>query len=764
MKHFLFGTATVLLLTGVSSSLPRQEEPVPEPAPEPEHGLILTPKAARAAGLESLRTFLEREGVPGPDPADLDKIIRHPQAAIALGKALFWDMKVGSDGVMACGSCHYHAGADNRTRNQINPGEARVLNERDGDTRGFSAAGSASDIGFEIAEPNSLLRRDDFPFVRDIGDGDNVIDLGWVLEPAPGNSNDVAGSSGVRRGTFTRAMRGEDTDQGTVEFEPVFSRGKTSFRQVTGRNAPSVINAVLNFHNFWDGRANNHFNGQDPFGEASEDARIWVSFQEGIQDWKVDLENSSLASQAVGPPLSGVEMSLRGREFRDIGRRVIPRQPLAEQEVAETDSVLGPIRHPSGYGLKYSYQQLIMVAFQPWLWQTKQRLYFPPEGGEAQVVAPGYTPAADTYHLAEANFALIFGLAIQMYESTLVSDDTPFDRWLAQEGKPRYVEGFGRDEVAGLNVFMNEGKCINCHSGPEMTSASVDNAESGDHMLEVMAMADHRTAIYDNGFYNIAVTPTSEDTGRGGNDPWGNPLAQSRQFMFEALGIDSFDFDVIGGHLEVFPDPNEPGVLGLNDEDTGEFVQVCRDLDGDGKCSAGDEMILQRVAVDGAFKTPGLRNQLLQGPYMHNGSLATLAEVIEFYDHGGSFCRTNRDDLDPDITGLGLTSRDKQRLLAFLLALTDDRVLHEKAPFDHPQIWVPDGHFPDGRPLLTEIPAVGAEGGDALRPFLNADPASFNRVIGDGMDKGDLECSTGIPDPTPEVPEEPAAPEGEVVE
>jgi cytochrome c peroxidase len=41
--------------------------------------------------------------------------------AARLGKALFWDMQVGSDGVQSCGSCHAHAGADNRTKNQINP-------------------------------------------------------------------------------------------------------------------------------------------------------------------------------------------------------------------------------------------------------------------------------------------------------------------------------------------------------------------------------------------------------------------------------------------------------------------------------------------------------------------------------------------------------------------------------------------------------------------------------------------------------------------
>lgn len=53
---------------------------------------------------------------------------------IVLGKALFWDMQAGSDG-MACASCHFHAGADARLRNQLNPGFRDVSkNNGAGDT------------------------------------------------------------------------------------------------------------------------------------------------------------------------------------------------------------------------------------------------------------------------------------------------------------------------------------------------------------------------------------------------------------------------------------------------------------------------------------------------------------------------------------------------------------------------------------------------------------------------------------------------------
>ena len=60
--------------------------------------------------------------VPIPEPANLVEYVVDRTAAIALGKALFWDMQVGSDGVQACGTCHFHAGADSRTKNQVGPG------------------------------------------------------------------------------------------------------------------------------------------------------------------------------------------------------------------------------------------------------------------------------------------------------------------------------------------------------------------------------------------------------------------------------------------------------------------------------------------------------------------------------------------------------------------------------------------------------------------------------------------------------------------
>ena len=59
--------------------------------------------------------------MPVPTPPDLQRFVKNNTAAQKLGKALFWDMQAGADGRQACASCHYNAGADNRSRNQINP-------------------------------------------------------------------------------------------------------------------------------------------------------------------------------------------------------------------------------------------------------------------------------------------------------------------------------------------------------------------------------------------------------------------------------------------------------------------------------------------------------------------------------------------------------------------------------------------------------------------------------------------------------------------
>lgn len=71
----------------------------------------------------------------------------------------------------------------------------------------------------------------------------------------------------------------------------------------------------------------------------------------------------------------------------------------------------------------------------------------------------------------------------------------------------------------------------------------------------------------------------------------------------------------------------------------------------------------------GAFKTPTLRDVASTAPYMHDGSLKTLEEVVDFYDGGG---RANP-NLHPLIEKLGLTAGEKKDLASFLRALSGER-------------------------------------------------------------------------------------------
>jgi cytochrome c peroxidase len=72
----------------------------------------------------------------------------------------------------------------------------------------------------------------------------------------------------------------------------------------------------------------------------------------------------------------------------------------------------------------------------------------------------------------------------------------------------------------------------------------------------------------------------------------------------------------------------------------------------------------------GAFKTPTLREIARTAPYMHDGSLASLEEVIEFYDRGGN----RNPHLDEEIRPLRLTGDEQRTLLAFLRTLSGDVV------------------------------------------------------------------------------------------
>lgn len=76
--------------------------------------------------------------------------------------------------------------------------------------------------------------------------------------------------------------------------------------------------------------------------------------------------------------------------------------------------------------------------------------------------------------------------------------------------------------------------------------------------------------------------------------------------------------------------------------------------------------VTRKLEDRGAFKTPSLREVALTPPFMHDGSLATLEDVIDFYDKGGK----RNENLDTDIRELRVTPEERTALVAFLESLS----------------------------------------------------------------------------------------------
>jgi cytochrome c peroxidase len=96
------------------------------------------------------------------------------------------------------------------------------------------------------------------------------------------------------------------------------------------------------------------------------------------------------------------------------------------------------------------------------------------------------------------------------------------------------------------------------------------------------------------------------------------------------------------------------------------------------------------AAADHAFKTPTLRELAWTAPYMHNGSLATLEEVVRHYEKGGVARRTRSRDLP---RGLRLTDTERADLVAFLQSLSS-----ETPPQPSTEPWVGGGQPPSPPP------------------------------------------------------------------
>jgi hypothetical protein len=242
-----------------------------------------------------------------------------------------------------------------------------------------------------------------------------------------------------------------------------------------------------------DGRANNSFNGATPFGPNDAKARILVKTGDlAFVTEQIGLANGSAASQADGPALNDVEMSCSDKSFAILGRKLVDPglMPLGTQTVAVDDSVLWPYRNPSGPGLNKSYLELIQAAFNTEFIDNKYKLN--PDGS---LNAEGYTQL-------ERNFPLVWGLAIQLYETTLKADDTPLDRFLKGDSK-----ALSSAQLRGFNIFKGKGSCVKCHAGAELTDAAV--------RLRNVGKSDSGEV----GFHFIGNRPAADDPGRSDFNP-----------------------------------------------------------------------------------------------------------------------------------------------------------------------------------------------------------------------------------------------------
>jgi mono/diheme cytochrome c family protein len=393
-------------------------------------------------------------------------------------------------------------------------------------------------------------------------------------------------------------------------------------------------------------------------------------------------------------------------------------KPLATQVTDPTDSLFsrtpGLVKSLPLAGLNTTYQALVTRAFAPKYWAAAGAFRVDPERG-AVIADP-----ARGYTQMEHNFSLFWGLAIQAYEATLISDDSAFDRGPA---------AMTAAALRGAELFSGKAGCASCHNGPLLSAATVSSADAaGPNVIDGRLMADGYPAVVDRGFANTGVRPAAEDRGAGAVDPYGFDLSFSRQFKWQQAGKnyrapDRLIVNPCAFSARIAPD--------------------CRDIP-----SVSDPAAAVRDAVDGAFKVPSLRNVGLTPPYFHNGGQSNLKAVLQFYNRGGDrrgsasrdttglpsdtpFKVRNGSNLDPAIgsggaagtTGLGLSEEEMDDVIQFLLSLTDQRVACHSGVFDHPQLPLVIGQRDSpasgsnrAKDIVATLPAVGASGLNVCLP------------------------------------------------
>ena len=234
---------------------------------------------------------------------------------------------------------------------------------------------------------------------------DDTVACGTCHRAGAGGSDPRAGTSA----TFPSAIGGIHGAMGiractiSESGEVVYS-GSNSQVQVTKRKPPTYLDAMFAADLFWDGRALTQFTDPDT-GE--------VAIASG----------GGLESQVVGPPMSPVEMACSERTWPDLHAKLATARPLVKARDIPPDMLYALCANPS-------YPELFEAAF-----------------GD---------PAITTKRIA---------FAIATHERTLISNQTPYDRF--QNGE----QGAMTDQQQnGLTLFAGKGKCQRCHAPPLFAS------------------------------------------------------------------------------------------------------------------------------------------------------------------------------------------------------------------------------------------------------------------------------------------------------
>jgi cytochrome c peroxidase len=243
--------------------------------------------------------------------------------------------------------------------------------------------------------------------------------------------------------------------------------------------------------------------------------------------------------------------------------------------------------------------------------------------------------------------------ALASFERILISGNSPYDRYVFGDD-----DAISASAVRGETLFFDEKReCFHCHAGFNFTT-------SVDHLGQVAERQFHNNALYNlncasQGLPDLVLPQCGVQPTPGPGTPTPTPRPTCRPE---------------GGPCHRC-DGDGPQTMGCYPQDnTGLYERT------------GD------TADMGRFKAPTLRNIAVTGPYMHDGSIATLSEVLDHYAAGG---RTIADgpfagdgSTSPAATqfmsGFTLTEREKTDLLNFLTALTDDEFLtapHLSDPF-----------------------------------------------------------------------------------